>query len=544
MSKKKTFLEGLRRFLGWTLIVVGFPPFMGSAFLTLAALFGGLETESFGERIAFFVIFLITAALFFGLIYWGFRLKKTAKPPVSAEQACGGADSVPAAAEESVIQTTEQTGNGKTPAPVRCVGQSIFVSSFDYFSWIKQNPSATMYEQTGVIPLAEKTPVITLVDDGWKARPYHLQTEGDEDFTGKFFQYSVRLGLMGTPPVPTVQLDGFISDAPEERKMKTEDIGYRMEGYFMSAGGEAAKQRYAALRGQDLVAKGLKYPGYTTPSNVRLIGVCPECDRSFAFHGYAFYMMQSDVAYSDDGLDCCVIDGPVEHKETWSYATEGKQFRYYNSFRCPHCGTPYIDYGKYPQNKVFGVSGCVHLDRKHYKASGIQKEAAPVAQEKTGEKAAEEYLDDITFIQDLKHTVSGQWHQYDVLLAARGYGWDFMIRWADYMASADISHISEVVVGNLGGRNENITESFLKNENKLAGLAEISTERSMLSIAGNSQVMHTLMKIVWVNQTNTFRLFTLEKDELLIKKYVETAVRQSFHTKDAMKLGKPIPERK
>ena len=75
---------------------------------------------------------------------------------------------------------------------------------------------------------------------------------------------------------------------------------------------------------------------------------------------------QQDVAYSDDGLDCCVIEDRAIDKDTWVYETEGKCFRYYNSFNCPHCGAPYIDYKKYPQNKVFGVSGCVHLGREHY----------------------------------------------------------------------------------------------------------------------------------------------------------------------------------
>ena len=77
-------------------------------------------------------------------------------------------------------------------------------------------------------------------------------------------------------------------------------------------------------------------------------------------------MAQSDVAYSNDGLDCCEIQAYDIDKETWVYETEGKTFRYYNSFSCPHCGAPYIDYKKYPENKVFGVSGCVLLGRKHY----------------------------------------------------------------------------------------------------------------------------------------------------------------------------------
>ena len=179
---------------------------------------------------------------------------------------------------------------------------------------------------------------------------------------------SVRVGFIGNPPVPTMQMDGFISDTSEDRKMTLNDIGYRMEGHFLAFGGKLSKLRYASMRGQDLVAKGLKYQGYTTPANIRLIGICPDCGKSFAFHGYAFYMAQSDVAYSDDGLDVCEIFAYDIDKDSWKHETEGKTFRYYNSFNCPHCGAPYIDYKKHPENKVFGVSGCVHLGRKHYKA--------------------------------------------------------------------------------------------------------------------------------------------------------------------------------
>ena len=150
--------------------------------------------------------------------------------------------------------------------------------------------------------------------------------------------------------------------------MTVNDTGYRMEGHFLACAETAGVVRYEMVRGRDLPAKGLKYPGYTTPSNVRLVGICPSCGKSFCFHGYAFYMMQNDVAYSDDGLDCCEILPYDIDKENWVYETEGKTFRYYNSFNCPHCGTPYIDYKSYPEDKVFGVSGCVHLGRKAYRA--------------------------------------------------------------------------------------------------------------------------------------------------------------------------------
>ncbi len=256
------------------------------------------------------------------------------------------------------------------PAPERVpvsIGEdhSIHLDSVAFARYLQNHPAGSMYEFCGAIALNEKEPVLRLYDGGIKTREYRLQTEGDEDFTGKYFLISVRLGLHGNPVVPTAQIDGFISDTPDERQFTSGDIGYRMEAYFLACGG-AEKERYELLRGQDLPMKALKYPGYTTPSNIRLIGICPECGKSFCFHGYAFYMAQSDIAYSDDGLDCCEIQSYGIDKESWVYETDGKTFRYYNSFCCPHCKTPYIDYKKYPENKVFGVSGCVLLGRKHF----------------------------------------------------------------------------------------------------------------------------------------------------------------------------------
>ena len=55
----------------------------------------------------------------------------------------------------------------------------------------------------------------------------------------------------------------------------------------------------------------------------------------------------------------------------------------------------------------------------------------------------EEILDDISYIQEMKH-IRGPWQQYDVLLAARGYGWDTMVDWAAYMEPADLDAISTI----------------------------------------------------------------------------------------------------
>jgi hypothetical protein len=252
--------------------------------------------------------------------------------------------------------------------PVKFQENNVYIDSAAFFKWKSENSTTLQYEIRDTLPLREKTPVIYLYEDGVKTREYCLQTEGDEDFRGKFFNISVRLGMQGNPAVPIAQIDGFISDTAEDRNITLNDIGYRMEGHYLTCGGNSGKLRYKMSQGQDLIAKALKYPGYITPSNVRLMGICQNCGRSFCFHGYAFYMAQSDVAYSDDGLDCCEIQAYDIDKNNWSCEIDGKTFRYYNSFHCPHCGTPYIDYKKNPQNKIFGVSGCVHLGRKAYRA--------------------------------------------------------------------------------------------------------------------------------------------------------------------------------
>lgn len=152
--------------------------------------------------------------------------------------------------------------------------------------------------------------------------------------------------------------------------------------------------------------------------------------------------------------------------------------------------------------------------------------------------SADEYLDDITLIKDLKHIHSVPWHQYDAFLAAEGYGWDQMIDWADYMAASDLEHITQVTTGSLGTQGEDITESYNNSDGICAETQELKTEMGFLSVAGISKVLGVPMKIVWFNQTRILRFFTLIDNDLLIKKYAETVIRRSFGTENAMKLGK------
>lgn len=304
---------------------------------------------------------------FFTLDKSDFRMLKYIETMV--RRTFGTADAMklgkPLEEEEPAPAVVEPDRKSAENAPAKFEGANIYVDFSALMKWLISNPK-TQFELQGALPLTEREPTISLYEDGEKTREYRLQTEGEEDFAGKYFLISLRMSLMGALRLPVAQIDGFISDTPEDREMTLDDVGYRMEGHFLKCGGENAEISYKVTGGKDLPQKGLKYPGYTTPANVRLVGICPKCGKSFCFHGYSVYMGQCDAAYSDDGLDCCSISDRNINKDSWSFEADGKTFRYYNSFCCPHCGTPYIDYSKFPENKVFGVSACVHLGRKLY----------------------------------------------------------------------------------------------------------------------------------------------------------------------------------
>ena len=190
--------------------------------------------------------------------------------------------------------------------PVQIIDGNIHIFSGCLLSFMQKHQEIYA-DFRGSLFLKEKEPVISLYEDGKKTAEYRLQTEAGEDFSGKYYQYCVRIVFEQysgvNHPVPVVIIDGFISDTPDDRSMSADDVGFRIEVHYLECGGEGGKKIYEDSFGKDLVCKGLKASNRTIPSNVRLIGVCPACGKSFAFHAYSLYMAQSDIAYSDDGLD-------------------------------------------------------------------------------------------------------------------------------------------------------------------------------------------------------------------------------------------------
>ena len=187
---------------------------------------------------------------------------------------------------------------------------------------------------------------------------------------------------------------------------------------------------------------------------------------------------------------------------------------------------------------IIGITTGILLDNKRKTKAETKAKSA---------NEAETMLDDISYIQEIKHQHGNVgnvvWQQYDILLAAQHYDWWTMVDWAAYMESADINMIESVVVADLAEAiGTELVHVYNQDKVGLKNFEKLKEEQARLSIYGHSHTLNSSVQIVWFNQTRVLRVITLIDDEIYITKYVETLIRRTFGTKDAMKLAKPIPK--
>ena len=149
-------------------------------------------------------------------------------------------------------------------------------------------------------------------------------------------------------------------------------------------------------------------------------------------------------------------------------------------------------------------------------------------------------LNDTSYIVEYRH-ISGPWQQYDFYLTS-GYGWDYMVDSAEYMASADLKNIGTVSVSAISGaQEEERVNEYRTCDSSFKTMPSLKHEWGVLGIGGVSQVSEGApVKLVWFNQTRMLRMFTPVDDEDKALRYAETVIRRSFNTHDAMKKAKPV----
>lgn len=130
----------------------------------------------------------------------------------------------------------------------------------------------------------------------------------------------------------------------------------RFQAFFL-AGAETDNK---TLRGKGLFDKGLHYNGYVTPSNTTLSCECDDCKESFMINSFHAGFSDKTYMYSDSGtytLSLPIQDLPssldaqslADFEKCLPLAPDNSAFHHFNSFLCPHCKAPYIDFSTYPE---------------------------------------------------------------------------------------------------------------------------------------------------------------------------------------------------
>ena len=127
-------------------------------------------------------------------------------------------------------------------------------------------------------------------------------------------------------------------------------------------------------------------------------------------------------------------------------------------------------------------------------------------------------------VSQVKHLQSGPWHQFDILLKTSPYGWNEAVMYVDYLIKNDLINISTLGVSEMVGGEMHELISLLKCSNNIKDISEIAKENGVLSVGGESQQIKAPIKIVFFNQSNALRIFSLCGDEKIIQKYVDKMI--------------------
>ena len=235
-------------------------------------------------------------------------------------------------------------------------------------------------EHFGVIHLKQAVPMIRVYENKSLRRSFLLETLTiNPDLSGQYFHISIRLQQNGA-----VMIDGVVSKYPDKHPtLQDEDFeGIRFQPFFLNTADPMISQQ---LIGNGVFAKGLHYAGQVTPTSIRVICVCDKCNKSFTVqHVHAgfsrcqyFYSEASKqtllVPYErfdnmpiqlqrtvDDNIICT-----IESKLPLPAAGNG-EYRYYNSFCCPHCFSPYIDFQKNKQIRGSEYYALTYINSRFY----------------------------------------------------------------------------------------------------------------------------------------------------------------------------------
>jgi hypothetical protein len=232
-------------------------------------------------------------------------------------------------------------------------GDSIFIDNQ------KENIGKAV-ELEAIFKLTVPTPEIKVFENQNLVHTFRIDTlQTNKDLTGQFLHSSIRV-LSNS----AVMIDGIISQSDTSFSKWTDDDyeAIRFQPFYLSDKSDNNIQ----LKGKGLFERGLHFSGTVTPTGVRNICICDSCKHSFTIQHFHSGFSELQYFYSTDCKETLIVPyGSIENLPSQLQETVDKSilksiesklprpsnnegtFNYYNSFKCPYCLTPYIDFQKY-----------------------------------------------------------------------------------------------------------------------------------------------------------------------------------------------------
>jgi hypothetical protein len=228
-----------------------------------------------------------------------------------------------------------------------------------------------------VFNLKISTPEIKVYENQHLIHTFRIDTlKSNPDLAGQFLHSSIRIFANSG-----VMIDGIISKTATSFAQWTDNDyeAVRFQPFYLSD----KKENNIALKGKGLFERGLHFSGTITPKGVRNICICDSCNRSFTTEHFHSGFSELQYFYSTDSKETLTVSyGSIENLPTQLQSTidndtleiiENKlpspsngfgKFRYYNSFKCPHCLAPYIDFENHKEIRSKEYYGNTHINQK------------------------------------------------------------------------------------------------------------------------------------------------------------------------------------
>lgn len=233
------------------------------------------------------------------------------------------------------------------------------------------------FEQGLVFSLTGSTPEINVYENEVPVRTFRIDPLlSNKNLAGQYLHGSIRVLSSSA-----VLIDGIISRSVKTFSKWT-DADYeavRFQPFFLSD----KNDNNIRLIGKGLFERGLHFSGVITPSGVRSICICDNCRLSFTLQHFHAGLSEVQYFYSANSKETLIVpynaieNLPAQLQESIEAneleilennlpkpSNADGMFKYYNSFKCPSCLTPFIDFKRHKEIRAHEYYGNVHINEK------------------------------------------------------------------------------------------------------------------------------------------------------------------------------------